>query len=98
MSLPQDESPAFREALLKSERLRILILFIAIGIAILARLIRTLIAWNPENASALLWLVLCAAVLVVVDLFVIHAIRLAITSGKPISQKDDLTAIVIKRI
>jgi hypothetical protein len=56
MSLPQGKSPSFRQALLNSERLRILILFIAIGIAILTRLIRTLIAWNPENASALLWL------------------------------------------
>jgi Stage II sporulation protein E (SpoIIE) len=96
MSLPQDESPAFRQALLKSERLRILILFIAIGIAILARLIRTLIAWNPNNASALLWLILCAAVLVVVDLFVIHAIRLAITSGKPLSHPVWLLNILVE--
>jgi hypothetical protein len=39
MSLPRDESSAYRQTLLKSERLCILILFIAIGIAILARLI-----------------------------------------------------------
>ena len=50
MSPLQDESTAFRQALLKSERLRILFLFIALGMAILARLVRTLVAWNPENA------------------------------------------------
>lgn len=85
MSPLYDESPAFRQALLKSERLRILFLFIALGIAILARVVRTLVAWNPENVSTLFWLLLCAAVLIVVELFVLRAIRPAIASAKPLT-------------
>jgi serine phosphatase RsbU (regulator of sigma subunit) len=96
MSPLQDESTAFRQALLKSERLRILFLFIALGIAILARLVRTLVAWNPENASALFWLVLCTAVLVVVELFVLRAIRPAIASGKPLTHPVWLFIILLE--
>jgi len=96
MSPLYDESPAFRQALLKSERLRILFLFIALGVAILARLVRTLVAWNPENASALFWLVLCTVVLVVAELFVLRAIRPAIVSGKPLSHPVWLLNILLE--
>jgi hypothetical protein len=65
MSPLRAESPAFRLALLKSERLRIHILLAAVGVALLIRLIRTLVAWNSENTSALLWVVLCSAVLLI---------------------------------
>jgi len=82
MSPFYDESPAFRQALLKSERLRILILLVAVGIAVLARLIRTLVAWNPENAAALLWMVFFACLFVAVDVIVLRVIRAAIASGK----------------
>lgn len=82
MSPFYDESPAFRQALLKSERLRILILLVALGIAVLARLIRTLVAWNSENAAALLWLVLFIGLFVAVDVIVLRVIRAAIASGK----------------
>jgi serine phosphatase RsbU (regulator of sigma subunit) len=80
MSQFRDESLAFRQALLKSERLRIYILLVIVGIAILVRLIRTLVAWNAENASALFWIVLCAAVLLAVELFVLRTIRTATAS------------------
>jgi len=69
-----DESPAFRQALLKSERLRILVLFFAIGMAFLLRFIRTLIAWNPENARDFFWLALSVTILVAIELFVLRAI------------------------
>jgi serine phosphatase RsbU (regulator of sigma subunit) len=82
MSLLRGESQAFRQALLKSERLRIHILLVAVGVALLIRLIRTLVAWNAENASALLWIVLCSAVLLIVELFVLGAIRSAMASEK----------------
>jgi serine phosphatase RsbU (regulator of sigma subunit) len=96
LSAFQDESPAFRQALLKSERLRILILFVAVGIAVLARLLRTLIAWNSENASALLWLVLFAGVFVAVDLVVLRVIRAAIASGKSLSHPAWLLNILLE--
>jgi serine phosphatase RsbU (regulator of sigma subunit) len=91
-----DESPAFQQALLKSERLRISILLIAVGIAVVARLIRTLVAWNPENAAALLWLVLFAGVFAAVDGIVLRAIRAAIASGKPFSHPAWLFNIVLE--
>jgi len=86
MSPLHDESPAFRQALLKSERLRILILFFAIGVASLFRVIRTLVAWTPENARDLLWLGVCLAVLVVIELFVLRAIGPAIKSADSLSK------------
>jgi serine phosphatase RsbU (regulator of sigma subunit) len=75
------ESPAFRQAVLKSERLRIFILFFVMGVAILFRVVRTLIAWNLENAGHLLWLVLFAALLTAIELFVLYALGKAIKSG-----------------
>ena len=91
-----DESPAFRLALLKSERLRISILLIAIGISVVVRLVRTLVAWNPENASALLCLVLFASLFSVVDVIVLRAIRAAIASGKSLSHPVWLFNIVLE--
>jgi serine phosphatase RsbU (regulator of sigma subunit) len=82
MSLLRGESHAFRHALLKSERLRIYILLAVVAVALLIRLIRTLVAWNAENAAALLWVFLCAAVLLIVELAVLHAIRSAMASER----------------
>jgi serine phosphatase RsbU (regulator of sigma subunit) len=80
------ESLAFRLALLRSERLRILILFFAIGIGLLLRLIRTLIAWNPENARAFFWLVVATAVFAAMEFFVLRAIRSALKAGGQMSE------------
>ena len=82
MSILRGESHAFQHALLKSERLRIHILLVAVAVALLIRLLRTLAAWNAENASALLWIALCSAVLLIVELAVLRAIRSAMTSEK----------------
>jgi serine phosphatase RsbU (regulator of sigma subunit) len=86
MSALHDESIAFRLALLKSERLRIYILFMAVGVALLFRTIRTLVAWSPENARDLFWLALSAVVLVVIEVLVLRAIGPAIKSGASLSQ------------
>ena len=83
MSPLRGESPAFRQALLKSERLRIHILLVAVGVALLIRLIRTLVAWNVENESALLWILLCSAALLILELFALRTIRSAMASEKP---------------
>src|SRR5271169_1824149 len=96
MSPLPDESPAFRQALLKSERLRIFILFFAVGVALLFRFIRTLVAWNPENERDLFWLALSAAVLVVIELFVLRAIGPAIKSAGRLSQPYWLLNIVLE--
>ncbi len=96
MSPLHDESRAFRQALLRSERLRIFILFFAIGVAILFRLIRTLIAWTPENGRDLLWLVLSAAVLVLIELLVLRAIGPAIKSAGSLSRPYWLFNILLE--
>ena len=96
MSPFQDESPAFRQALLKSERLRIVILLVAVGIAILARLLRTLVAWNPDNASSLVWLILFACGLAAMELLVLRAVRPAIALGKSLSHPARLLNILLE--
>jgi serine phosphatase RsbU (regulator of sigma subunit) len=77
MSRLHSESPAFCRALLKSERLRVLILSLTIGVGMLLRLIRTLIAWNEENARAFFWITLTAVVFATMEAFVLRAIRSA---------------------
>ncbi|HKN25399.1 MAG TPA: PP2C family protein-serine/threonine phosphatase [Candidatus Acidoferrum sp.] len=96
MSPLHDESPAFRQALLRSERLRIFILFFAIGVAILFRLIRTVIAWTPENGRDLLWLILSATVLVLIELLVLRAIGPAIKSAGSLSRPYWLFNILLE--
>jgi serine phosphatase RsbU (regulator of sigma subunit) len=96
MSPLYDESPAFQQALLKSERLRIFILFIAVGVALLFRLIRTLIAWNPENASAMLWLAIFAAILVLFELLVLGAVSRAIASGTALAHPAWMMNILLE--
>jgi serine phosphatase RsbU (regulator of sigma subunit) len=76
-----DESAAFRMAVLKSERLRIYILFLVVGLAFLLRTIRTIVAWNEENARALLWLGVAVVLFAGMELLVLGAIRQAVKSG-----------------
>jgi serine phosphatase RsbU (regulator of sigma subunit) len=96
MSPLHDESPAFRQALLKSERLRIYILLVALGAIILVRAIRTLVAWNPGNASVFLWLLLCGVGLAIVEFFVLRAIRPTIESGQPFNHPVLLFNILLE--
>jgi serine phosphatase RsbU (regulator of sigma subunit) len=78
VSLLPEQSPAFRRALLRSERLRILILLCVLAALMILRVIRTVIAWSPENVSSLIWLGLFAGALVVVELFFLHAVKKAV--------------------
>lgn len=96
MSSLHDQSPAFRKALLQSERLRILILLGVLAVLLVIRLVRTVVAWNPENISSLLWLGLFAAALLVLELLVLHAIRPAIESGQDLSHSAWLYNIFLE--
>jgi serine phosphatase RsbU (regulator of sigma subunit) len=98
MRLLHCDSPAFRLALLKSERLRIFILFFSIGVGMLLRLIRTLIAWNEENARFFFWLALAMAIFTVMELFVLRAVRTAIRTGRDMSRPFWMVNIVIEPI
>jgi serine phosphatase RsbU (regulator of sigma subunit) len=69
----QAESPAIREALLKSERLRIYILLASFAAIFLVRSVRTIVYWSPENIS--IWL---GSALLVLLLAAYESIRLFI--------------------
>ncbi len=92
------ESLAFRLALLRSERLRILILLFAIGVGLLLRLMRTLIAWNPENARAFFWLVVVTAILTTVELFVLRAVRSALQADGQMSHPFWMANILVETL
>lgn len=70
-----EDSPAFRLARLKSERLRIQIVLATIGAAFAVLSLRTVILFSRENLD--LWLIttLFFAVFVVYELFVLRAVN-----------------------
>jgi serine phosphatase RsbU (regulator of sigma subunit) len=77
MSEPPVESGAFRQALLKSERLRILIVLGSLGVVFILHTIRTLIAQNREDLH--FWLESCLAVALLVgyELLMLNAVKRA---------------------
>jgi serine phosphatase RsbU (regulator of sigma subunit) len=91
-----EQSPAFRQALLRSERLRILILLCVLAAIMGLRLIRTVIAWNADNISSFLWLGFFAVGLVVVELFFLRALRKAEHNGGQISHSVWLFNILVE--
>ncbi|HKM65712.1 MAG TPA: PP2C family protein-serine/threonine phosphatase [Candidatus Acidoferrum sp.] len=77
------KSPAFRQALRKSERLRIYILLASIAFILLLRGVRTSIAPTPENVSTFytfLWLATAFGLLEIVTLL---ALQRAIREARP---------------
>ena len=96
MTLLNNQSRAFRQALLRSERLRIMILLCVLAAVLLIRIIRTAIAWNPENASGLLWIGLFSIGLALYELFVLRAIRVAIQNGQDLSHYSWLVNILVE--
>jgi serine phosphatase RsbU (regulator of sigma subunit) len=98
MKTLHDESAAFRLAVLKSERLRIYILFLVVGLALLLRAIRTIVAWNEENARVLLWLGVAVVVFAAMELLVLRAIRQAMKSGGKLSHSFWLFNILLETL
>ena len=96
MTLLNNQSRAFRQALLRSERLRIMILLGVLAAILLLRIIRTAIAWNPENASGLLWIGLFSIGLALYELLVLRAIRVAIQNGQDLSHYSWLVNILVE--
>jgi len=81
---------------LRSERLRILILLGVIAALMTLRVIRTVVAWNAENVSSLIWLGLFAGGLVVVDLFFLRALKKAVHNDGQISHSVWLFNILVE--
>jgi serine phosphatase RsbU (regulator of sigma subunit) len=77
MNEPQVESGAFRQALLKSERLRILIVLGSLGAVFIVHTIRTVIVQNREDLH--LWLLTCLVVALFVgyELLILDAVKRA---------------------
>jgi len=77
MSELQVESGAFRQALLKSERLRLLIVVGSLGVVFMVQTIRTLIVPNREDLRSWLLSGLVVALFVGYELLILHAVKRA---------------------
>ena len=89
-------SPAFLQALLQSERLRIRIVIAAIVAAFALRTIRTAILFNHENLN--LWLVTTSfiAVFLVFELLMLRAVNHALKDGHDLPNAAWITNIVVE--
>ena len=89
-------SPAFLQALLQSERLRIRIIIAAIAAALVLRTLRTAVLFNRENVR--LWLVTTSfvAVFLVFELLMLRAVNRALKDGRDLPHAAWITNIVIE--
>lgn len=83
-SHPRIESSAFQQALLKSERLRVLIVLGTIAVALLLRTVRTLLGGGSENVSS--WLITFA----LLGLFSIYELAMLKAVNRSIRKGQDL--------
>jgi serine phosphatase RsbU (regulator of sigma subunit) len=89
-------SPAFRQAVLKSERLRILIVLGIIVAVFLVRSFLTLILWDRENFH--LWLLSCAllSLFLLYEFFIYRAVSRAVRSGSNLSAGLRISNVIIE--
>jgi serine phosphatase RsbU (regulator of sigma subunit) len=71
------DSPAFRKALLRSERLRIYILLGSLLAILLTRVVRTIFVWTPENRHLLWMFGVFVAVVMAYEIFVLRKVKRA---------------------
>ena len=71
------KSPAFRQALLESERLRIYILLLSIAIILAIRLLRTVVSPTPENLTTLYLFVGMLAIICLGEFVTLRALQRA---------------------
>lgn len=74
----QSKSPAFRQALRQSERLRIYILFVSIAFLLTLRVVRTLVAPTPENVSTFYIFLLMVSVVSLLEFATLLALKRAV--------------------
>jgi serine phosphatase RsbU (regulator of sigma subunit) len=70
-------SPAFRKALLRSERLRIYILLASVLVILVSRIIRTIFIWTPENRHLLLMLAVFGVVVMAYEILILGKVKRA---------------------
>jgi serine phosphatase RsbU (regulator of sigma subunit) len=73
----QTDSPAFRKALLRSERLRIYLLLGSLLVILLSRVIRTIFVWTPENRQLLWMFGVFVAMVMAYEIFVLRKVKRA---------------------
>src|SRR5271170_4208072 len=96
MSELHEESVAFQEALLKSERLRILIVLGAIGAAFIVRTIRTIILHSTEDLHLWLLTFLLIALFVGYESLMLRAVNRAIQIGGDLKDATWISNIIVE--
>jgi serine phosphatase RsbU (regulator of sigma subunit) len=91
-----EKSDAFQQALLKSERLRILILLAVIGVVFVVRSFRTILYANSGNVH--LWKLTagCIVLLVAYEWLILRAVNRAIRAGRTVSRSKWIANIVVE--
>ncbi|HWY43403.1 MAG TPA: PP2C family protein-serine/threonine phosphatase [Candidatus Sulfotelmatobacter sp.] len=96
VSHPRIESSAFQQALLKSERLRILIVLGTIAVALLLRTIRTVVAGGSENISSWFITFELLALFAIYESAMLIAVNRSLRKGKDLSNSVWVTNIVVE--
>jgi len=96
VSHPRIESSAFQQALLKSERLRILIVLGTIAVALLLRTIRTVVAGGSENVSSWFITFELLALFAIYESAMLIAVNRSLRKGKDLSNSVWVTNIVVE--
>ena len=91
-----DKSAAFQQALLKSERLRILIVIWALGAALLVRTLRTVVLHNQENLK--LWMLTVAFLVLIFgyEFLMLFAVNRSMQGGRRISNAVWIINIILE--
>jgi serine phosphatase RsbU (regulator of sigma subunit) len=82
----QSQSPAFQQALRRSERLRIYLLLALLAFILVLRGTRTILAPTPDNIATLYMFLTLIGVLVAVELITLRALGRAIRDAKPMAK------------
>src|SRR5271168_504067 len=90
------KSVAFQQALLKSERLRILIVLGAIGAGLIVRTIRTIILHSPEDLHLWLLTFLSIALFVGYESLMLRAVNRAIQIGGDLKNATWIGNIIVE--
>ena len=91
-----DRSTAFQLARLKSERLRILILFAVIGLVFVVRSFRTVLYYNSGNVH--LWMITsaCLAMVVLYEWLMLRTVNRALQSGRTLPRAVWIVNIILE--
>jgi hypothetical protein len=96
MSELHEKSVAFQQALLKSERLRILIVLGAIGAAFMVRTVRTISLHSREDLRLWLLTFLLIALFVGYELLMLRSVNRALQTGRSLTKSAWITNIIVE--